>query len=62
MFFSTEDETSAKDFAGRMGLETGWNCFVSLSEEATPASDNKAKLPRGITRIRPHLEVPPARR
>jgi hypothetical protein len=39
-----------------MGLETGWNCHISLAE-GTHASqtDGQSQLPRGIANIRPHL-------
>ncbi|KAM6899036.1 transmembrane protein 94 isoform 2-T2 [Lycodopsis pacificus] len=108
VYFSMEDELRSKVFAEKMGLETGWNCHISLTpngespcdgapsspgqgslhedlnqdsrdeaegpllpeEEADLAcfqptdSDvpsfledcNRAKLPRGIHQVRPHLK------
>ncbi|XP_059509857.1 transmembrane protein 94-like [Stegostoma tigrinum] len=104
VYFSLEDELKSKEFAEKMGLETGWNCHISLQsngfvldpdhltpssqnivdqqdsenqrlmredgslletdEERMPGSNtcsfiddlNRAKLPRGIENIRPHLE------
>uniref|UniRef100_UPI00358ED6AC endoplasmic reticulum magnesium-transporting P-type ATPase isoform X1 n=1 Tax=Myxine glutinosa TaxID=7769 RepID=UPI00358ED6AC len=106
VYFSLEDELRSKVFSEKMGLETGWNCHISLQssgyeagmdgphgtsqagslhenphhdgetqqllEEEThsdvvsyPPTDsdapsilecsNRAKLPRGIENIRPHL-------
>ncbi|XP_064414923.1 transmembrane protein 94-like [Latimeria chalumnae] len=107
VYFSLEDELKSKVFAEKMGLETGWNCHISLqshmfdlsssssisslrdtamvcnqsqnaeeaqlliegeplernvhnvfySESASFIEDlNRAKLPKGIENIRPHLE------
>lgn len=110
VYFSMEDELRSKVFAEKMGLETGWNCHISLTpngdspcdgapsspshaslhedlnqdsrdeaegpllpEEDAPSdmasfqppdSDlpsfledcNRAKLPRGIHQVRPHLK------
>ncbi|XP_037547478.1 transmembrane protein 94 [Nematolebias whitei] len=108
VYFSMEDELRSKVFAEKMGLETGWNCHISLTpngdspcegapsspshgslheelnqdcrdeaegpllqeEEAHSASFqptdsdvpsfledcNRAKLPRGIHQVRPHLK------
>eukprot|EP00127_Corallochytrium_limacisporum_P004172 Clim_evm117s157 gene=Clim_evmTU117s157 len=65
VFFSPDDELVSKPFAGKLGLETGWNCHISL-KEADPdydvdhgylaRSDNKARLPIGVKNIRQHLE------
>ena len=33
VYFSAENELQSKAFAEDMGLETGWNCFISLSED-----------------------------
>ncbi|XP_062508635.1 transmembrane protein 94-like isoform X2 [Corticium candelabrum] len=89
--FSSDSELTSKVFAAKMGLETGWNCHISLAEDRDqkqePDSDGdecssgstssrvdemeelsedtdfdtvfmnyKARLPRGIKQIRPHLE------
>lgn len=111
VYFSMEDELRSKVFAEKMGLETGWNCHISLTPngeghcEGVPScpsqagslhndhledsrdeaeglllpeeeghsdltsfqptdSDvpsfledcNRAKLPRGIHQVRPHLK------
>lgn len=50
-------------FAERLGIETDWNSSILLSSDRDPnavkgyseAHDIKAKLPRGIENIRPHL-------
>ncbi|KAK2821061.1 hypothetical protein Q5P01_024020 [Channa striata] len=110
VYFSMEDELRSKVFAEKMGLETGWNCHISLTPngdtpcEGVPSSPshgslhedlnndsrdeaegpllpeeevhsdrtsfqptdsdvpsfledcNRAKLPRGIRQVRPHLK------
>eukprot|EP00079_Xenopus_tropicalis_P039646 XP_017953417.1 PREDICTED: transmembrane protein 94 [Xenopus tropicalis] len=112
VYFSMEDELQSKVFAEKMGLETGWNCHISLTpngdgpgSEVPPSSpshagslrddlhqasrddaeglllmedeghsdmisfqptdsdvpsfledSNRAKLPRGIHQVRPHLQ------
>ncbi|XP_036853025.1 transmembrane protein 94 isoform X7 [Manis javanica] len=112
VYFSLEDELKSKVFAEKMGLETGWNCHISLTpngdmpdSEIPPSSPshagslhddlnqvsrddaeglllmeeeghsdlisfqptdsdlpsfledcNRAKLPRGIYQVRPHLQ------
>uniref|UniRef100_A0A3P9N8U2 Transmembrane protein 94 n=1 Tax=Poecilia reticulata TaxID=8081 RepID=A0A3P9N8U2_POERE len=110
VYFSMEDELRSKVFAEKMGLETGWNCHISLTPngdgpcEGPPSSPghgslhedlhqdsrdeaegpllqeeeaqsdlasfqptdsdvpsfledcNRAKLPRGIHQVRPHLK------
>ncbi|XP_029456392.1 transmembrane protein 94 isoform X2 [Rhinatrema bivittatum] len=112
VYFSMEDELKSKVFAEKMGLETGWNCHISLTpngngpgSEIPPSSPshagslhddlqqvcredaegillmeeeahsdlisfqptdsdipsfledcNRAKLPRGIHQVRPHLQ------
>ncbi|CAB0006459.1 unnamed protein product [Nesidiocoris tenuis] len=86
--FSKENELRSRVFSEKMGLESGWNCHISLLSRLTPKKDgtpvdatsqdwqslscltdsteqsapinfdmsNRAKLPRGIEQIRPHLE------
>eukprot|EP00122_Pirum_gemmata_P010268 Pgem_evm1s9488 len=43
-----------------MGLETGWNCNISLKEDSVGdgdvVTDGPSQLPRGVKNIRPHLE------
>ena len=86
--FSAESELRENVFSERMGLETGWNCHISLADDSSgrnkdtdslnsdlthsisrSSSDSsfgqymqgktsyiRAKLPRGVDNIRPHLE------
>ncbi|XP_035260533.1 transmembrane protein 94-like isoform X2 [Anguilla anguilla] len=102
VYFSAEEEVKSKVFAEKMGLETGWNCHISLQSDhfsldpesleenetqwgrdqgeechlgeetrqvertATRTLDsegacllgdlNRAKLPKGIENVRPHLK------
>ncbi|KAM9425394.1 transmembrane protein 94 [Pholidichthys leucotaenia] len=110
VYFSMEDELRSKVFAEKMGLETGWNCHISLTPNGDSPGDvapsspshcslhedlnqdsrdeaegpllpeeevhsdmasfqptdsdvpsfledcNRAKLPRGIHQVRPHLK------
>ncbi|XP_030634876.1 transmembrane protein 94-like [Chanos chanos] len=96
VYFSKEEEVRSKVFAEKMGLETGWNCHVSLQSDRFPLDPenmdepsrdteevcllgegvreraasrvmeqegasliedlNRAKLPKGIENVRPHLE------
>ncbi|KAK9980582.1 hypothetical protein ABG768_000176 [Culter alburnus] len=96
VYFSIEEEVRSKVFAEKMGLETGWNCHISLQSESFPLDPdnveepeteeeeeillrdsvrertesramehdgacliedlNRAKLPKGIENVRPHLE------
>ncbi|XP_053197123.1 transmembrane protein 94 isoform X2 [Scomber japonicus] len=110
VYFSMEDELRSKVFAEKMGLETGWNCHISLTPNGDSPCDggpsspghgslhedlnqdsrdeaegpllpeeeahsdlasfqptdsdvpsfledcNRAKLPRGIHQVRPHLK------
>lgn len=64
-YFSPYREQPSKAFGESLGLETDWNSCILLSEHPNPASqspgysalsDIKARLPRGIQAIRPHLE------
>lgn len=64
-YFSPLKEQPSKAFGERLGLETDWNSCILLSEHPNPdsqspgysaLSDIKARLPRGIQAIRPHLE------
>ncbi|KAK1162907.1 transmembrane protein 94-like [Acipenser oxyrinchus oxyrinchus] len=103
VYFSLEEEVKSKVFAEKMGLETGWNCHISLQSDRFPLDPedfqdtvtlcserevdseggrllsegkwqaekngfldgegvcfiedrNRAKLPKGIENVRPHLE------
>ena len=58
MYFSTEDEHRSVFMAQKLGLETDWNCLISLKDPVPPQSkymDGPAKLPRGISNIRRHI-------
>lgn len=104
VFFSEETESRSKAFANRIGLETGWNCHISLQDDSllgalpntklnnnsnsnsantsapsspktplmgvndkralssvleysTTYTDNKARLPKGVKSIRPHIKT-----
>ncbi|ORX90788.1 calcium ATPase [Basidiobolus meristosporus CBS 931.73] len=65
VYFSSSAERESKAFAERLGLETDWNSCILLSspddDEGAGSGylethDIKARLPRGIENIRPHLE------
>lgn len=64
VYFSDTPERESKAFAKRLGLETDWNSCILLSSKSdsgnqhdyTEEHDIKAKLPRGIEEIRPHLK------
>ena len=65
VYFSQKGQRESKAFAERLGLETDWNTCILLSSPDDPNAANadgylephdiKAKLPRGIENIRPHL-------
>ena len=62
VYFSGTPERESKAFAERLGLETDWNSCILLSSSDTSHAgyleehDIKAKLPRGIENVRPHLK------
>ncbi|XP_061564599.1 transmembrane protein 94 isoform X2 [Cololabis saira] len=51
VYFSREDELRSKVFAEKMGLETGWNCHISLTPNGdgpyggAPSSPGQGSLP-----------------
>jgi hypothetical protein len=56
---SPAKELASKAFAERLGLETDWNSCILLSAEVSgysALSDIKARLPHGVSAIRPHLQ------
>ncbi|PKK76448.1 calcium ATPase [Rhizophagus irregularis] len=64
VYFSPTDERESKAYAERLGLETDWNSCILLSSPGDENSfgdgyleshDIKARLPRGIDKIRDHL-------
>eukprot|EP01132_Coremiostelium_polycephalum_P003789 gene3789-4714_t len=59
VFFSDEDKRSSSPFAHKLGLETDWNCSISLRDPAPSdpvVQDGPSRLPRGVSSIRKHLE------
>lgn len=68
VYFSPRNMRRSKDFAEKIGIETDWNCAISLrpleSDEPDPHRmksnysdwDVKARLPHGVEAIRKHLE------
>lgn len=62
--FSPDSYRKSKTLASKMGLETGWNCAISLKskDQKPPLNhslstwDEKARLPHGIEEIRRHLD------
>ncbi len=66
VYFSRVNEQRTKLFADKLGLETDWNCCISLQEhviqpgpssEIAPTSPGSAieKLPHGIEKIKRHI-------
>jgi hypothetical protein len=55
-YFSKRTERQTKAFGERMGLETDWNCCISLADEEPEDITEKSKMPRGVQNVRPHLE------
>ncbi|KAI8915014.1 hypothetical protein DFJ77DRAFT_43795 [Powellomyces hirtus] len=61
VYFSSAPERESKAYAERLGLEIDWNSCILLSSANgdTPGyleeHDMKAKLPRGVDKIRDHL-------
>nr|CCC90530.1 conserved hypothetical protein [Trypanosoma congolense IL3000] len=57
MYFCSEGERRTKSLGNRLGLETDWNCCISLDEEAMDldAHSIRAQLPVGIKSIRRHI-------
>ncbi|RNF20924.1 uncharacterized protein Tco025E_03682 [Trypanosoma conorhini] len=57
MYFSAENERRTKSFGNRLGLETDWNCCISLKTGAVELDPHsiRAQLPVGIDAIRKHI-------
>jgi hypothetical protein len=66
VYFSRVNEQRTKLFADKLGLETDWNCCISLQEHALspgPSSEiaptspggTIEKLPHGIEKIKRHI-------
>ncbi|KAF3859073.1 hypothetical protein F7725_021472 [Dissostichus mawsoni] len=45
VYFSMEDELRSKVFAEKMGLETGWNCHISLTPNGESPCDGAPSSP-----------------
>ncbi|KAL6481253.1 hypothetical protein MHYP_G00093330 [Metynnis hypsauchen] len=45
VYFSNEEEVRSKVFAEKMGLETGWNCHISLQSECFPLDPENIEVP-----------------
>jgi len=57
VYFGRESEKKVRTVGSSLGLETGWNCLISLTHEPRERTnqDGKVVLPSGITDIRRHL-------
>ncbi|KEG14792.1 hypothetical protein DQ04_00301020 [Trypanosoma grayi] len=57
MYFCADNERCTKSFGSRLGLETDWNCCISLKEGAVKLDRHsiRAQLPVGIQSIRKHI-------
>lgn len=58
--FSEENELRSRVFSEKMGLESGWNCHISLSGDGDPASSRKT-VSYSTTRKRPPRPVKSSR-
>lgn len=60
VYFSTKSVKESKAFAERLGLETDWNTCIRLTfdnnEDEMDDHYIKARLPRGVDKVREHLE------
>ncbi|KYR02932.1 putative transmembrane protein [Tieghemostelium lacteum] len=59
VYFSDKDRRSSNGFVNKLGLETDWNCCISLRDpgpDEVQIPDGPSKLPRGISSVRKHLE------
>ncbi|CAM59819.2 conserved hypothetical protein [Leishmania infantum JPCM5] len=57
MYFYAGTERQTKSFGSRVGLDTDWNCCISLKEDAVALDPHsiRAQLPFGIKSIRKHI-------
>ncbi|KAG5503866.1 hypothetical protein JIQ42_07384 [Leishmania sp. Namibia] len=57
MYFCAGTERQTKSFGSRVGLDTDWNCCISLKEDAVALDPHsiRAQLPFGIKSIRKHI-------
>uniref|UniRef100_A0A3Q4IG62 Transmembrane protein 94 n=1 Tax=Neolamprologus brichardi TaxID=32507 RepID=A0A3Q4IG62_NEOBR len=64
VYFSMEDELRSKVFAEKMGLETGWNCHISLTPngdgpcDGAPSSPSHGSLHEDLNQSRDEAEGP----
>ena len=51
---TTPARAPVKEYANRIGLETDWNCCISLTADGADPNDtqDKAQMPRGIENVR----------
>ena len=60
VFFSTRNMRRSKSLAEKMGIETDWNCAISLRAHdgilENPDWMEKARLPHGVEAIRKHID------
>lgn len=59
-YFSAEDQSKSTVFAQQIGLDTTWNCIISLRDPRPEDSiymEGASKLPRGIGSIREHIKT-----
>ncbi|KAI9207507.1 uncharacterized protein BJ171DRAFT_276649 [Polychytrium aggregatum] len=62
VYFSSAPERESKAYAERLGLEIDWNSCILLSPATEGVGylelhDIKARLPRGVENIRPHIRT-----
>jgi hypothetical protein len=58
VYFSAEGAVDTKAFAEKIGLETGWNCHISLNASGRSeygTAESNARLPRGVDNMRGHI-------
>lgn len=57
MYFCNNNGRQTRSFGSRVGLQTEWNCCISLKNESVTLDDRsiRAQLPFGISSIRKHL-------
>ncbi|KAI5623418.1 transmembrane protein 94 isoform X1, partial [Silurus asotus] len=55
VYFSREDELRSKVFAEKMGLETGWNCHISLTPNGDGHGDGAPSSPSQTGSLRDDL-------
>eukprot|EP00041_Stephanoeca_diplocostata_P035341 m.1242134 g.1242134 ORF g.1242134 m.1242134 type:complete len:1754 (-) comp24682_c0_seq1:57-5318(-) len=58
VYFSSEGAVDSKTFADKLGIETGWNCHISLNEDGRNEygkEESNAQLPRGIKKMKHHI-------